>query len=239
MADNNLTRRKPTDLATRSKQDPGGAIAAFVQRSQAAAVQAAKKQNRPRLIYGLDATASRQPTWDMASQLMGEMVREVAGLDQQLVYYRGNDECRASPWFPDAVRLANAMTKITCAAGKTQIARILTHCRNETKQHPVSALAFVGDAIEENIDEFAAIAGELGRLGVKTFMFQEGDDPKVEAAFREIARLTEGAYCRFDAGAPRQLAELLGAVAAYARGGITALQAQPGAARLLSFFKVK
>ena len=127
MADN-LTRPKPTDLTTRSKQDPGGAIAAFVQRSQAAAVQAAKQQHRPRVIYGLDATASRQETWDMASHLMSEMVREVAGLDQQLVYYRSTDERRASPWFQNTVQLANAMTKITCRAGITQIARILTDC---------------------------------------------------------------------------------------------------------------
>ena len=120
-----LTKRKPSDLATKTtpKQDQGAALAAFVQRSQAAAVQVAQKQKRPRLIYGFDATASRQPTWDLAAQLMGKMVREVAGLDRQLVYYRGYDECRASAWFSDAVQLANVMTKITCAAGETQIAQ--------------------------------------------------------------------------------------------------------------------
>ena len=64
-------------------------------------------------------------------------------------------------------------------------------------------------------------------------MFQEDNDAKVECAFREIARLTHGAYCRFDAGAPRQLAELLRAVAAYAAGGIKALETKPGAAKLL------
>ena len=64
-------------------------------------------------------------------------------------------------------------------------------------------------------------------------MFQERNDAKVECAFREIARLTHGAYCRFDAGAPRQLAELLRAVAAFATGGVKALETKPGAAKLL------
>ena len=67
-------------------------------------------------------------------------------------------------------------------------------------------------------------------------MFQEGHDRDVEQVFREIARLTHGAYCRFDPGAARQLAELLRAVAVYAAGGMTALAARrdAGAVKLLS-----
>jgi hypothetical protein len=54
-----------------------------------------------RLIFALDATASRQPTWDTACQLQAEMFREtvaIGGLSVQLVYYRGLGECRASRW---------------------------------------------------------------------------------------------------------------------------------------------
>jgi hypothetical protein len=94
-------------------------------------------------------------------------------------------------------------------------------------------LAFVGDAMEEKLDDLCHAAGELG---VPAFMFQEGDDPIAEQAFREIARLTHGAYCRFDPDAAHQLAELLRAVAAYAAGGVKALasvQHSAGAARLL------
>jgi hypothetical protein len=235
MADN-LTKHNPTDLAAKkSKQDPGSEIDAFVHRSRAQ--QATTRQERGRLVYALDATASRQATWDLACQIQGEMFREVLGLDVQLVYYRGFDECRASAWVSDAARLANLMTKITCQAGKTQIGRVLAHCRNETQKNKVEALVFIGDAFEEDIDELAAVAAELGRGGVKAFMFQEGDDPKVEYAFREIARLTHGAYCRFDTGASRQLAELLRAVAAYAVGGLKALETKPAARRLLTFFE--
>ena len=85
------------------------------------------------------------------------------------------------------------------------------------------ALVFVGDAMEEELDELCAGAGELGLRSVPAFMFQEGYDPVCEQAFREIARLTRGAYCRFAPGAAHELAELLRAAAAYAAGGMKAL----------------
>ena len=194
---------------------------------------------RGRLIFGLDATASRQPTWDLACQLQGEMFREVAtagSLDMQLVYYRGLDECRNSRWFPDPKQLGKAMSQIMCNAGHTQIERILKHTQKETKLLRVSALVFVGDAMEENPDTLAHEANKLGRLRVPAFMFQEGHDRKVEQVFRNIAELTHGAYCRFDPGAARQLAELLRAVAVFAVGGRAALAARkdPGTIKLLS-----
>ena len=88
----------------------------------------------------------------------------------------------------------------------------------------VHALVYVGDCMEERIDELCATAGELGLMGLPVFLFQEGRDPTAETAFREIARLTRGAWCRFDAGSARQLRELLTAVAAYAAGGAEALK---------------
>ena len=233
MAD--LTKYRPADPTTRkSKQDVGSEIDAFVERTRA--MQVATRPQRGRLIFALDATASRQPTWDMACQLQAEMFWEVSNLDVQLVFYRGLGECRASRWVSSGERLANLMSGIICRAGQTQIGKILAHARSETEKNKVEALVFVGDAMEENLDELVVTAAELGREGLKAFMFQEGDDPQVEDAFRQIAQLTRGAYCRFDAGAPRQLAELLRAVAAYAAGGIKALGATPGAARLLTFF---
>src|SRR5262249_51839737 len=114
--------------------------------------------------------------------------------------------------------------------------KLLVHARKETKLLKLSVLVFVGDAMEENPDALAHEAGELGRLKVPVFMFQEGHDRKVERVFREITRLTHGAYCRFDPGAARQLAELLRAVAVFAAGGMPALAAQhnPSTIKLLS-----
>ena len=115
------------------------------------------------------------------------------------------------------------MSAIDCRGGQTQIAKILAHARRESKSGKVAVLVFVGDAMEESLDELCARAGELGLRNVKAFMFQEGHDPICEQAFREIARLTGGAFCRFAPGAAHELADLLRAAAAYAAGGLKAL----------------
>src|SRR6202045_5217196 len=181
---------------------------------------------RGRLIFALDATMSRQPLWDTACQLQADMFREAAsvgGLEIQLVYYRGLGECRASPWVSEAERLARLMEQIDCRGGHTQIGKIIAHAKRQSQGTKVQAVVFVGDAMEEKLDDLCHAAGELGLLGVPAFMFQEGHDPVAEQAFREIARLTRGAYCRFDPGAAHELRELLRAVAAYAAGGMRAL----------------
>lgn len=196
---------------------------------------------RGRLIFALDATMSRQPLWDTACRLQADMFREtsaIGGLDVQLIYYRSLNECRASRWVSQAERLAEVMSRIDCRGGHTQISKVLAHAKRETQVNKVQALIFVGDAMEESLDDLCHSAGELGLLGVPAFMFQEGADPVAEQAFREIARLTRGAYCRFDPGAAHQLGELLRAAAAYAAGGMRALadlsaRRQAGAIRLL------
>jgi hypothetical protein len=181
---------------------------------------------RGRLIFALDATMSRQPLWDTACRLQADMFREAAtvgALDVQLIYYRGLSECRASRWVSDARQLGALMEKIDCRGGHTQIGKILAHAKRENEAKKVQALVFVGDAMEEPIDDLCAAAGSLGLLGVPAFVFQEGHDPIAEQAFREIARLSRGVYCRFDPGSAHQLAELLRAVAVYAAGGMKAL----------------
>lgn len=182
---------------------------------------------RGRLIFGMDATASREPTWDRACQIQGEMFEATAalgGLDVQLVYYRGFGECKASPWVGNSADLVRRMTAVMCLGGQTQIRKVLSHAIGETKKQRVDALVFVGDCMEEDVDELCALAGELGLLGVPAFMFHEGMDLIAMRGFKQIARLTNGAYCSFDAVSAKQLKELLSAVAVYAAGGRRALE---------------
>ncbi len=181
---------------------------------------------RGRLIFAMDATASREPTWDRASHIQGEMFQETAalgGLEIQLVYYRGFGECRASPWITDSRDLLKRMTRVFCLAGHTQIGTVLKQAIKEAKARKVNALVFVGDALEEDVDKLGHLAGQLGMLGVPCFMFHEGGDIIAANAFRQIARLTGGAFCPFDANAPQQLRDLLAAVAVFAAGGRKAL----------------
>ncbi|MHA1537334.1 MAG: VWA domain-containing protein [Alphaproteobacteria bacterium] len=182
---------------------------------------------RGRLIFAIDATASREPTWDMACHLQSEMFAETAalgGLDVKLVYYRGFGECRASPWLGNSRDLVERMNRVTCLGGRTQIRKVLRHAMKETRAKPVDALIFVGDCVEENVDRLCHVAGELGLLGVRAFVFHEGGEPVARRAFEQIAQLTGGAYCPFDAGSARQLRTLLSAVAVYAAGGRSAIE---------------
>lgn len=191
-----------------------------------------------RLIFAMDATMSRQPTWDLALSLQSDMfraVKAVGGLDVQLIYFRGFNECQASRWVGDPDALARLMRQVHCEGGHTQIRKVLSHARQENEKKKVNALVYVGDCMEEDVDHLSQLAGELGLIGVPVFVFQEGHDARAERAFKEIARLSRGAYCRFDAGSAGQLRELLTAVAVYATGGRKALEnAKSGAAvRLL------
>ena len=191
---------------------------------------------RGRLIFALDATMSRQPTWDLACGLQAEMfdaAGAVGGLQVQLVYFRGIGESRASAFVANAAALGDLMVKIDCRGGHTQIGKVLAHVRREVGKRPVAALAYVGDAMEENPDQLCHLAGEIGLLGVRAFMFHEGRDKAAERTFREIARLTGGAYLPFDRSSAAELRALLNAVATYAAGGLKALEQSKDGARLL------
>jgi hypothetical protein len=182
---------------------------------------------RGRLIFAMDATASREPTWDQACHIQAEMFKEtdsLGGLEVQLVFYRGFGECRASPWVSSPDELVRRMVAVRCLGGQTQIGRVLKHAIKETGRERVHALVFVGDCIEEDVDRVCHHAGKLGLLGVPVFMFQEGLEPSATRAFKQIAKLTNGAYCGFDSSSARQLRELLSAVAVYAAGGRVALE---------------
>ncbi len=218
-----IRRRQKQDLAVTSTADE---VAAFV--AQMKAVTPASARSRAgRLLFAMDATMSRQPTWDLALSIQAEMfhqVKAIGGLDVQLLYFRGFGECRASKWVSDPDELARLMTAVSCRGGATQIGKALKHARKETERQPLGAMVYIGDAMEENVDHLCALAGELGLLGVPVLVFQEGHDPVAEQAFKEIARLSHGAWCRFDAGAAAQLRALLSAAAVFAAGGRAALE---------------
>lgn len=226
MAEKDKTLTPKTGASVPEERSSDQEVADFLEQMKSVAPSESEGA-RGRLIFAMDATMSRQPTWDMALKLQADMfveVKAIGGLDVQLIYFRSFDECRASKWVSDPTALARLMTGLRCMGGFTQIRKILSHARHESEKHKVNALVYVGDCMEEDIDHLCALAGELGLLGVPAFMFQEGHDAAAETTFREIARLTKGAYCRFDAGSAKQLRELLRAVAAYAAGGRQALE---------------
>jgi|TARA_Y100000310_G_scaffold322215_2_gene380986 hypothetical protein len=214
------TDKLPSKVSSHSEVDK------FLQK--VAATPVVKSAGQPgRLIFAMDATASRQHAWDTACHIQAEMFANTSalgGLEIQLCYYRGFGEFSASPWYKDSSDLLSRMTGVFCLGGRTQIARLLQHTIRETGKRKVQALVFVGDAMEEDIDALCDLAGKLGLLSVPIFLFQEGSHAATENAFKQLARLSKGAYCHFDATSAGQLQELLSAVAVFAAGGHKALQ---------------
>lgn len=210
----------------KAKKPPRGDIDAFLGKVRQMAPPIGSDK-RGRLIFAMDATASREPSWDRACHLQAEMFQEtstIGGLEIQLAYFRGFGEFKASGWLADPDKLLREMTAVHCLGGQTQIERLLRHAEKETQIQKVQALVFVGDSFEEDIDVVCHAAGALGMLGVPVFCFHEGGDPIARRGLEQIARLTKGAYCPFDASSAKQLRELLAAVAVYAAGGRRALE---------------
>ncbi|MBT7361620.1 MAG: VWA domain-containing protein [Rhodospirillaceae bacterium] len=210
----------PADASSRTDID------AFLQKV-AATPPTKPAGRRGRLLFAIDATASREPTWDMACQLQSEMFAstdDIGGLEVQLAFYRGFGEMKVTNWLESPDELVRRMIKVRCLAGRTQIRKLLRHALKETNTQKVDALVFVGDVVEEDIDELGHFAGQLGLVGTPVFIFHEGGEPVSRRAFEQIAKLSGGAYCGFDAGSAQQLRELLAAVAVFSAGGRRALE---------------
>lgn len=202
-------------------------VDAFLSKVAATPKRARTNDQRGRLMFAMDATASRQPSWDTAASIQGQMFKETAalgGLDIQLAFYRGFGEFKVGPWTTNERDLLRLMTSVFCLAGETQISKVLQHAVNEAKRDRLNALVFVGDCVEEDVDHLGQIAGELGLLGVPVFIFHEGHDPLAKFAFQQIATLSGGACMSFDHSSASMLRELLAAVAVYAAGGRAALE---------------
>ena len=211
------------------------AVAAFLAQARSVAVRPTRAQGgtQGRLLFIMDATASRQPSWDRACQLMGDMFAATAGLGGlsiQLAYWRGYMEFAATPFLADSAELISRMSGVRCLGGQTQLLRALTHALAETSRQRINACVLVGDALEEPLDPIAHLAGQLGLRGTPVFAFHEGGEPASAEAFRQIAKLSGGAFAPFDARSADALRDLLRAVAVFAAGGQSGLAALPGPA---------
>lgn len=217
---------------TRLPAKPGNAaVAAFLRKVEAMPAVRATAARRGRLIFAVDATASRQPAWDRACHLQSEMflaTRDLGGLAVQLAYWRGYMEFAATPFLTDTAELARRMSGVSVLGGQTQVLRCLEHALAETKREKVNAVVLVGDALEEAVDPICHLAGQLALHGTPVFCFQEGNDRVAEAGFRQIARVSGGAWAPFDADSAEALRALLRAVAVFAAGGRAALTRLPG-----------
>jgi len=212
---------------------------------RASGLATARAGGPARLVVGMDATASREPSWRTAKEVMGGMFAEVPqGLSVSLAYYGGSHGFRATPFVDDVTPLIAEANRVYCSAGHTQIVRMLDHVAGEiSRGGRVAGLVLVGDAFEEDLATAVAGARRLRLLGCPVFAFFEGDNRTGKAAYEKIAAMSGGAFLPFDSSAPAMLRELLAGIAAYAHGGLPALEAAtkrlPAARLLLTQMKPK
>ena len=207
-------RRAGPAVANRNQSPPSSGRSGRGRRSmpsiesaRRAPAPAPASTGRGRLIFALDATMSRQPTWDLAVKLQSQMfetTETLGGLDVQLVYFRGCHECRASRFVSGGAGLGKVMSRIVVEGGNTQIGRVLTHARDEARRARVGALVFVGDCAG---GAHRSALRDRGRTGAarRQGLHVPGGRATAAAArgFQEIARLTGGAYAAFDARCAR------------------------------------
>ena len=127
-------------------------------RNVAAITPAKRTRAQGRLLFAMDATASREPMWDRACQIQNEMFTEAArvgGLAVQLCHYGGFHGFEATPWLASSDALLRHMSAVRCAPGITQIERVLRHAKGEAERARVNAVVFVGDSVEEDVIERA------------------------------------------------------------------------------------
>ena len=186
-----------------------------------------QRESIGRLVFGMDATASREKTWDNACQIQSKMFRatdDIGAINVQLCYYRGFNEFQYSGWSSSGEELIKEMTNVSCLGGHTQIAKIFKHALEEHRTQKIRALVFVGDALEENADELCYLAGKFGVFNIPIFMFQEGSSSAVMSTFKQVALLSGGAYAPFNSGSVKELQDLLSSVAVFVAGGHKALE---------------
>jgi hypothetical protein len=193
---------------------------------------------RPRLVFAVDATASREPAWAAARQVTDALVKALPGeLDVALAVHGGSRVHTFTPFTNDPSTLRDHAAGVTCQAGLTRLLPILSA---GLKAPSVRVVVYIGDVFEESLAHGRLLADTMGRQSIRLIVLHDTVDPGARRdaeVFWDLARRTGGCVLPFDANAPGRLRDLLSAVAVYAVGGEKLLRERrhtlPGAVALL------
>ncbi len=189
-------------------------------------VMLARVSKPGRLVFVLDLTASRGPSLQrarIATAAMFDAIKRIGSVAVKLIYFRGENECRAGSWERNPDVVSRAMQRLSCELGGTQIARAL---RCVLKREPeLSGVVYIGDDCEEDPEELVGLAVALGKKRMPIFIFHEcatDSEPLVSAraTFTRMAEASGGIYSEFEPDSSEQLQELLSSVAAFSAAGV-------------------
>ena len=227
------TSRSALSFVGRIRSLVTSAVAALPFRAAASAIPVpdttASPPGRPRLVFGFDATASREPAWEAARHVTDALVRALPGeLDVALAVHGGSVLHTFTEFTPNPNTLRDWAASITCRAGFTRLLAILERAIATPR---VRVVTYIGDVYEESPSRGRRLADEMGSRGIKLFVLHDVADWNARRdaeMFLDLARRTGGCVLPFDAAAPDRLRELLGAVAVYAVGGTKLLREKSG-----------
>ncbi len=196
----------------------------------------------PRLIFAVDATASREPAWSAARQVTDALVKALPGaLKVALAVHGGGRVHTFTPFTSDPATLRDRAAGVTCQSGLTRLLPILAI---GLKQPDVRVVIYIGDVFEENIDQGRRLTDAMGARGTRLIVLHDTADRGARRdaeVFWDLAKRTGGCVLPFDSHAPGKLRELLSAVAVYAVGGEKLLRDRradlPGAVALLEHLR--
>ena len=255
---NDLTKRAAGPTAREQAEDAASRLKGELMRDALGRMfgEVGEKQavpGNPRVLLVL-ANHARSPGWNRAKVLQSQMFDAAAGngLEMKFAFYGPDDaagvrRCRITTrWITDPDDMMRVMDRAECNCGcYVYIRDALGQAVKENEDRPMRAMIIVGDAFHDDpdgLDEAAISANRLRRAGTRLFLIQQGDDPITARGLQYLAKVSGGAYFRFD---PRtqeqQFSEMWEAISAYAAGGEEAVKATGGhaATRVLEHLKQK
>jgi hypothetical protein len=202
-------RQKSNDAATRLKRE---LMVDALDRLFGAdeSIDAPDKSKPSRVLLAL-ANHAQTTGWDRAKVLQRKMFLAAAssGLEMKFAFYGADNaagvrHCRITTrWITDPDDMAGVIDRAECNCGcYVNIRDVLAQAVKENEGRPLRAVIIVGDAFHDDpdgLDEAAICANQLRRAGTRVFLMQLGDDLITARRLQYLARISGGAYFRFDA----------------------------------------
>ena len=161
--------------------------------SPAPHIPPALREERARLVFAVDATASRSAAWEAAKQLTDILFEAIPGkLDVALAVHGGGRVHTFTAFTADAGRLRDMAMGIRCRSGDTRLIDILARAVREKPK----VVVYIGDCFEESQREAVSVAEQLKAQGTRVIFLRDGNDRTAARVFPKLAALTGGAVLR-------------------------------------------
>lgn len=174
-------------------------------------------EQRPRLVFGVDATASRQPAWESAQRITDRMFDAIPGaLDVALAVHGGSRVHTFTQFSSDVGLFRGKAAAVRCMAGETKLCDLMERA---LESGGVRVMSYIGDAFEESREMALALADRFRARGIRLVILADQPSPATLEFFQQLVARAGGAVLDFRAEQLDVMGEVLEGVAALAVGG--------------------